>query len=977
MNKKRCLTAMTLAIIMAVSSVWPVRAEAETFSSEDLDDSYNDDSIDENPEDFRIESSEEIDNLSSESGSDENYSWEYDSETKSLTIIGSGEIENKPWISDWGKEVEHITIKSTGATDAGQLFYGMEKVKDIDLSEFDTSNVTNMEGMFHRCTSLTSLDLSGFDTSKVTNMKWMFYKCLSLTSLDLSSFNTSNVANMSLMFSQCYSLTSLDLSSFDTSKVTHMGWMFDECTSLTSLDLSGFDTSKVTNINNMFDGCSSLTSVDLSSFDTSNVTGMSGMFGGCNSLTSLDLSNFDTGNVIGMVRMFDECTSLTSLDLSGFDTSKVTEMDRMFRDCSSLKAIKTPYITVTETDLPFTMYDSETGTAYDSIPILTGKSLTLVRDMSIDPTLLFVERIITLNKSTLELEKGKTEILTARITPSDVTENTIMWDSSDRLVATVDSNGTVTAVAAGNAVITASTISGTISAECHVKVTDPNAADDPGDNPSEGENDHGDVLPGDVPSDGIIPEGIWVAGIEDVSYAGIPLEQNFCVYDGTTMLVEKTDYSVSYKNNKNVYQMADRNNPSAADKTKAPQVTIKMKGNYSGSQTLYFSILPQSASEASESSLAKVDMSKVKVAKIPGQTYTGSGITVTDLKDASGAAYALGITYQNKPLTLDEDYCVASIAHSTGVGTATVILKGMQASASDTGCSFTGERKVTFRITAKPITAESITINDGKDVSAAYAKGGATPSIVVRDGSQKLKAGKDYTLKFSNNDKVASAKDSKAPTVTIIGKGNYAGKRPVAYDITGRVFGEEMTILASDVTESSKAGRFSAKIQAFDGNGMLLKAGTDYEKTVRYYYDAAGTKEVLKTDTPTAGTVLYAAVTGKGAYSSDTVYAPYTILSKDHDISKAKFSIKPQTYTGSQVLITSQDQFDKAILGTDTLSLNAENGFEVVPGTYQNNVKKGTAKVTLHGTGTYGGYKTVTFKIGTRSILDWWKGLFS
>ena len=39
--------------------------------------------------------------------------------------------------------------------------------------------------------------------------------------------------------------------------------------------------------------------------------------------------------------------------------------------------------------------------------------------------------------------------------------------------------------------------------------------------------------------------------------------------------------------------------------------------------------------------------------------------------------------------------------------------------------------------------------------------------------------------------------------------------------------------------------------------------------------------------------------------------------------------------------------------------------------------KKGTAKVTLHGTGKYGGYKTVTFKIRTRSLADWWKGLFS
>ncbi|MDY3026021.1 MAG: BspA family leucine-rich repeat surface protein, partial [Candidatus Faecivicinus sp.] len=53
--------------------------------------------------------------------------------------------------------------------------------------------------------------------------------CSSLTSLDVSGFDTSNVTIMSWMFAGCSSLTSLDVSSFDTSKVTNMWWMFDGC----------------------------------------------------------------------------------------------------------------------------------------------------------------------------------------------------------------------------------------------------------------------------------------------------------------------------------------------------------------------------------------------------------------------------------------------------------------------------------------------------------------------------------------------------------------------------------------------------------------------------------------------------------------------------------------------------------------------------------------------------------------------------
>ena len=88
--------------------------------------------------------------------------------------------------------------------------------------------------MFSDCSSLTSLDISSFNTSNVTNMNWMFKDCSSLTSLDLSSFNTSNVTGMNSMFYNCSSLTSLDLSSFDTSKVTDMWKMFYGCSSLTT-----------------------------------------------------------------------------------------------------------------------------------------------------------------------------------------------------------------------------------------------------------------------------------------------------------------------------------------------------------------------------------------------------------------------------------------------------------------------------------------------------------------------------------------------------------------------------------------------------------------------------------------------------------------------------------------------------------------------------------------------------------------------
>ena len=144
-----------------------------------------------------------------------------------------------------------------------------------------------MGSMFESCSSLTSLDLSNFNTSKVTNMNYMFHGCSGLTSLDLSNFDTSNVTNMMCMFYGCSGLTSLDVSSFNTSEATGLFRFFEDCSSLTNLDISSFDTRKVDDMRNMFNNDKSLTTIYVGSqWDTSNVRSSEGtmMFSGCTSL---------------------------------------------------------------------------------------------------------------------------------------------------------------------------------------------------------------------------------------------------------------------------------------------------------------------------------------------------------------------------------------------------------------------------------------------------------------------------------------------------------------------------------------------------------------------------------------------------------------------------------------------------------------------------------------------------------------------
>lgn len=77
---------------------------------------------------------------------------------------------------------------------------------------------------------------------------------------------------------------------------------------------------------------------------------------------------------------------------------------------------------------------------------------------------------VELNKSTLSLDEGDTYTLTATVAPADATNKAVTWTSSNSGVATVDSNGKVTAVSSGTATITVTTVDGEKTATCAVTV---------------------------------------------------------------------------------------------------------------------------------------------------------------------------------------------------------------------------------------------------------------------------------------------------------------------------------------------------------------------------------------------------------------------------------------------------------------------------------------------------------------------------
>ncbi len=129
----------------------------------------------------------------------------------------------------WEYAADHII--TTKVTDFGWLFQNNTTFNE-NISNWDTSNVTNMSNMFNWATSFNNwnwANLNNWDTTKVTTLQNTFNWATSFNK-SINSWNTSNVTNMSWLFQWATSYNQT-ISSWDVSKVTTISNMFNWATS--------------------------------------------------------------------------------------------------------------------------------------------------------------------------------------------------------------------------------------------------------------------------------------------------------------------------------------------------------------------------------------------------------------------------------------------------------------------------------------------------------------------------------------------------------------------------------------------------------------------------------------------------------------------------------------------------------------------------------------------------------------------------
>ncbi|GAB6394114.1 MAG: Ig-like domain-containing protein [Bacteroidales bacterium] len=372
----------------------------------------------------------------------------------------------------------------------------------------------------------------------------------------------------------------------------------------------------------------------------------------------------------------------------------------------------------------------------------------------------------------------------------------------------------------------------------------------------------------------------FIQNIPAQTYTGDSIKPAVTVKDNTKTLTLNTDYTVAYTNNV---------------KAGTATVTVTGKGNYAGS--------------ASKTFIIAQPLAGVWIEDIPTQTYTGDSIKP-----------AVVVRDGSKTLTPGADYTVAYM-NNVNPGTATATVTG-------TG-SYAGSASKTF-IIAQPLAGVWI-----EDIPAqTYTGDSIKPAIVVRDGSKILTPGTDYTVAWINNVNAGTA------TVTVTGKGNYAGSvsknfiiaKPLTVEWLDNI---SLRYYTGDSIEPYVIVRDGSKILTFE---------TDYIVTYR--------NNVY----PGTATVT---VTGIGNYTG--IVTKTFIITKSFSAVSIE-DIPAQTYTG--------DSIKPAIMARDgNALLTAGRDYTV---RYESNTGVGTALATITGAGDYTGAQSKIFAINPRPIATEW-----
>ncbi len=491
---------------------------------------------------------------------------------------------------------------------------------------------------------------------------------------------------------------------------------------------------------------------------------------------------------------------------------------------------------------------------------------------------------------------------------------------------------------------------------------------------------------------GIYVEWAGDSGLTEghVTYNGQAHKPAVVVYDGTKLLREKQDYTVTYKDNVNagkaVVLVSGKGNYAEVvektftiDKVKVSTLTIanlsaavaanntnqitpkpvikyegktlKLNKDYTASYKNpgkdgkipgVYSVIVKGignfdGSKTIQMSLAdkktQVLMSKVKVQKIPAQPY----------KNGNKVEPSVKVTYKGSALNLGTDYTVSYVNNTEAGATASVIITGI-------GTKYVGDKVVDFKINGIPLKANAVSLQGMSNGGFAYTGAAVEPRVQVSGLSEN-----QYSVSYQNNRNVGKA------TVVVTGRNGYSGTirktfKITPYDLGGSqfTFGTNRVITnkipyakgGATLTSSDLNARFTA-----NDTTLFLEEGVDY--TLSYKKNkAVGTATVT--------------IKGKGNFKGTVKDVSFVV--EPQDLSRLQKNV-----VAPDVLAKNAAKYNKVvpvITDTDGKTLKNNKDFTIKGYTYQDDsAVSGTPgtdkvlKVTVQGKGYYTGETYGYFKV--------------
>ena len=400
-------------------------------------------------------------------------------------------------------------------------------------------------------------------------------------------------------------------------------------------------------------------------------------------------------------------------------------------------------------------------------------------------------------------------------------------------------------------------------------------------------------------------EGLWALEIADVTYTGKALKPSVTVYDGKTLLTVGRDYTVSYKKN--------------TKPTEQAEAVIKGKGNYAGSTTKKFKIVPKNI--ADEDIL--IPNLYVKAPK------AGKSVTVAPVATRNGKK----LTKKDFAVDSIQDNAGSKVDRVTQPGTYTVAVKGVDAN------GYTGTKEIQLVVlNSSQVLMSAVKVTGIQNKT--YTGDKVVPEFTVKYGQETLEADKDYKV-FCDSVEVGTA------TAVIKGIGEkYVGEKTVTFKITGTVL-KPANVQLENASNLYYTGNAIEPVVKISGAEQNLDFTVSYDKNVK-----AGTATVT--------------VKGIGKYTG-TVKKTFKIAPFDiQQNPEGKLSYQtagmevPYMKGGSKLKASDL----KAVF----------NGINLVEGTdytlvYSGNKKLGTATVKIKGKGNFKGTTApVSFTIHTQDL---------